>query len=29
MNNFTYENKTKVYFGRGGVQENLGAMLQH
>lgn len=29
MNNFTYENKTKVYFGKGGVQENLGAMLQH
>lgn len=24
MNNFIYENKTKVYFGKGGVKEYLG-----
>ena len=27
MNNFVYENKTKVYFGRGGVKEYLGDIL--
>ncbi len=29
MNNFIYENKTKVYFGKGGVQEHLGDLLEH
>lgn len=29
MNNFIYENKTKVYFGRGGVKEYLGCLLRH
>lgn len=29
MNNFIYENKTKVYFGRGGVKEYLGCILKH
>ena len=29
MNNFIYENKTKVYFGKGGVREHLGSLLQH
>ena len=24
MNNFIFENKTKVYFGKGGVRECLG-----
>ena len=28
MNNFIYENKTKVYFGKGGVKEYLGSLLQ-
>lgn len=28
MNNFIFENKTKVYFGRGGVKENLGGLLK-
>ena len=27
MNNFVYENKTKVYFGKGGVQAYLGGLL--
>ncbi len=25
MNNFIFENKTKVYFGKGGVKEYLGS----
>ncbi len=29
MNNFIFENKTKVYFGRGGVKEYLGCLLEH
>lgn len=29
MNNFIYENKTKVCFGRGGVKEYLGCFLGH
>ena len=29
MNNFIFENKTKVYFGRGGVKEYLGCLLKH
>ena len=29
MNNFIYENKTKVYFGKGGVQEYLGCLLKN
>lgn len=29
MNNFIFENKTKVYFGKGGVKEYLGAMLKN
>lgn len=29
MNNFIYENKTKVYFGKGGVKEYLGSLLSH
>lgn len=29
MNNFIYENKTKVYFGKGGVKEYLGALLKN
>ena len=29
MNNFIYENKTKVYFGKGGVKEYLGCLLSH
>lgn len=29
MNNFIYENKTKVYFGKGGVKEYLGCLLKH
>lgn len=28
MNNFIYENKTKVYFGKGGVKEYLGSLLE-
>ena len=28
MNNFIFENKTKVYFGRGGVREYLGCLLK-
>ena len=28
MNNFVYENKTKVYFGKGSVKEQLGSLLQ-
>ena len=27
MNNFIYENKTKVYFGKSGVKDNLSALL--
>ena len=27
MNNFIYENKTKVYFGKKGVKDNLSALL--
>ena len=27
MNNFIYENRTKVYFGKGGVKEYLGSLL--
>lgn len=27
MNNFIFENKTRVYFGKGGVKEHLGGML--
>ena len=27
MNNFIYENKTKVYFGKNGVNDNLSALL--
>lgn len=29
MNNFVYENKTKVYFGKGGVKEYLGCLLEN
>ena len=28
MNNFIFENKTRVYFGKGGVKENLGGLLK-
>ena len=28
MNNFIYENKTKVYFGKGGVKEYLRSLLE-
>ena len=28
MNNFIFENKTKVYFGKGGVKEHLGSLLR-
>lgn len=28
MNNFIYENKTKVYFGKGSVKEHLGKLLE-
>ena len=28
MNNFIYENKTKVFFGKGGVKEYLGFVLK-
>lgn len=27
MNNFIYENKTKVYFGKNGIKDNLSALL--
>ena len=27
MNNFIYENKTKVYFGKNGVKDNLATLL--
>ena len=27
MNNFIFGNKTKVYFGKGGVKEYLGCLL--
>ena len=27
MNNFIFENKTRVYFGKGGVKEHLGGLL--
>lgn len=27
MNNFIFENKTRVYFGKGGVKEHLGGQL--
>ena len=29
MNNFIYENKTKVFFGKGGVKEYLGSVLKN
>lgn len=29
MNNFIYENKTKVYFGKSGIKEYLGCVLKH
>ena len=29
MNNFIYENNTKVYFGKGGVKEYLGCLLKN
>ncbi len=29
MNNFIFENRTKVYFGKGGVKEYLGCLLDH
>ena len=29
MNNFLFENKTKVYFDKGGVKEYLGCLLKH
>ena len=29
MNNFIFENKTKVYFGKNGVKEYLGCLLNH
>lgn len=28
MNNFIYENRTKVYFGKGGIKEYLGCLLK-
>ena len=28
MNNFIFENKTKVYFGKGGVKEHLSGILK-
>ena len=28
MNNFIFENRTKVYFGKGGVKEYLGCLLK-
>ena len=29
MNNFIFENKTKAYFGKGGVKEYLGSLLRN
>ena len=29
MNNFIFENKTRVYFGKGVVGENLGCLLKN
>ena len=29
MNNFVFENKTRVYFGKGGVKEYLAGLLQN
>ena len=29
MSNFIFENKTKVYFGTGGVKEHLGGLLKN
>lgn len=29
MNNFIYENKAKVYFGKSGVKEHLGSLLKN
>ena len=29
LKNFIFENKTKVYFGKGGVQEYLGCLLKN
>lgn len=29
MNNFIYENTTKVYFGKGGVKEYLCCLLKN
>lgn len=29
MNNFIYENKNKVFFGKGGVKEYLTCLLKH
>jgi len=29
MNNFIFENKTKVYFGKGGVKEYLNSLLKN
>ena len=29
MNNFIFENKTRVYFGKGGVKEYLGSLLKN
>ena len=29
LNNFIFENKTKVYFGKGGVKEYLGCLLKN
>ena len=29
MNNFIFENKTKVYFGKGGVKEHLRQLLEN
>lgn len=29
MNNFIYENKTKVYFGKGGVKEYLSSIIRN
>ena len=28
MNNFIYENQTKVYFWKGSVREHLGSLLE-
>lgn len=28
MNNFIYENHTKVYFGKGGVKEYLRCLMK-